>query len=394
MSHTDERPGRHGDYWLSKRPGSDNWHRTWFDARARQTRRVTLGTADFQDASDRLAAWFVENRTARNEKPSDVLIETLMTRDYALRGKRLKSAPVIQNSLGIWSQYFVGATVADVTPQAVQSFAERLRTIGKSNGYIRRILADGRAAFNGALARGEITMVPHISGKLAPEGAPRERILSIEEMARLIDAATVPHLRIYLLLALGTMARPEAITDLTTASIDWKSGTINLLPSGKVASGTKRRPILPIVATLRPLLANLPPGHLITYEGRAMQSTRSAFERAVALAGLAGSGVNRYSIRHTIISEAMKRCPEPWQVERFAGHNTGNKTTARYVKFSPGYLSKAAEAIEDYFDELASHMASPLFEHTTPLALQLRGSFSQRVVEPRGVEPLTSTLPV
>jgi integrase len=336
----------------------------------------------------------VENRSARNEKPSTVLIEMLLTRDYALRGKHLRSAAVVQNSLGLWATYFTGLTVADVTPQAVESFARRLAEMGKSSGYIRRILSDGRAAFNAALHRGEITMAPFISGKLAPEGQPRERILSVAEMARLIDSATVPYLRIYLLLAVGTMARPEAITDLTNDSVDWKSGTINLLPKGTVANGTKRRPVLPIVETLRPLLAHLPTGHFVTYQGRALQSVRSSFEKAVKAAGLEGTGVNRYCIRHTVISETIKRCNEPWQIEAFAGHRTGSKTTARYIKFSPGYLSKAAAAIDDYFQELECQMASRLLDYTGLTALQSRVSVVGKLVEPSGFEPLTSTLPV
>lgn len=93
--------------------------------------------------------------------------------------------------------------------------------------------------------------------------------------------------------------------------------------------------------TLRRILATLPAGALVAFNGRPVQSVRTSFEKCVAKAGLAGTGVNRYALRHTIISETMKRCSEPWQIERFAGHRTGSKTTERYVKFSPGYLSKA-----------------------------------------------------
>ena len=394
MPETDPKPGQHGEYWLSHRPGSPYWHRTWFDSAARQTRRVSLGTADFQDACDRLATWFVENRIARNEQPSAVLIETLMTRDYALRGKHMKSAESVRASLGYWTAYFIGATLADITPTAVKAFTVRLRDLGKSNGYIRRILADGRAAFNGALERGEITLTPYISGKLAPEGKPRERVLTLGEMARLIDAATVPHLRRYLLLAIATMARPEAITDLTAQSINWENGTINLLPKGMAESGTKRRPVVPIVSTIRPMLANIPVGPLITYEGGPLKSTRSAFEKAVAKAGLEASGVNRYCIRHTVISEAMKRCSDPWQVEAFAGHRTGHKTTARYVHWTKGYLAKAAAAIDEYFEDIAAEMETSLLDHIGLSALQLRSSNTGKLVEPSGIEPLTSTLPV
>jgi hypothetical protein len=46
-----------GDYWLSKRHGSEQWCRTWFDPRARQTRRTSLGTTDLREAQLKLAEW-------------------------------------------------------------------------------------------------------------------------------------------------------------------------------------------------------------------------------------------------------------------------------------------------------------------------------------------------
>ena len=38
-----DRPGAIGGYWLSRRPNSDQWCRTWFDRNTRQTSRASLG---------------------------------------------------------------------------------------------------------------------------------------------------------------------------------------------------------------------------------------------------------------------------------------------------------------------------------------------------------------
>ena len=316
-----------------------------------------------------------------------------MARHYSLHGRHLRSAQAVETSLGYWTEYFAGATVADVTPGRVADFVATLLDMGKSSGYVRRILSDGKSAFSNAVKRQEITHAPFVDLSLAPEGEPRERILSLEEMAALWNALSSPHVKNYVLLALGTMGRPEAITDLTTFAIDWKSGSINLLPAGQ-RQNKKHRPIVPIVPTLSRLLAHLPTGPLVAFQGHAVKSVRTTFRQAVIDAGLGGTGVCRYSLRHTIISEAMKRCPEPWQVETMAGHRTGNKTTARYTKFSPGYLSKAAEAVEDYFADLEAMLGRSLLDHISTSAFELRASHPLKVVEPRGVEPLTSTLPV
>jgi hypothetical protein len=69
------KPGQIGAYWLSKKPGRDGttdaWCRTWYDSGKRQTCRVSLGTADFHEASLALASWVVENGKGDGETSPD-----------------------------------------------------------------------------------------------------------------------------------------------------------------------------------------------------------------------------------------------------------------------------------------------------------------------------------
>ena len=149
-----------------------------------------------------------------------------------------------------------------------------------------------------------------------------------------------------------------------------------------------------MVPAIRKLCARLPTGSLVTFHGHTVASVRTNFRKTVTLAGWDGTGVCRYSLRHAINSEAMKRCAEPWQVETFAGHRSGSKTTARYVQFIPGYLSKAAEAVEDYFADLEAMLGGSLLDHISTSAFELRAGHPKKMVEPRGIEPLTSTMPL
>ena len=59
------------------------------------------------------------------------------------------------------------------------------------------------------------------------------------------------HVRVFLALAIGTAARPEAILQLNRFQCDLERGTINLNPPGRVQT-KKRRPILPMPDWLRP----------------------------------------------------------------------------------------------------------------------------------------------
>ena len=388
-----QRRGQLGDFWLSQRPNSRQWCRTWFDSATRQTRRASLGTDDFEQAEQALAQWFVAHRTVRDERPEHADVAAVMLRHYEIHAKKLRSHATVRKTLGYWAEYFEGATVADLTPDRIEAFAKELFAADLSSGYVRRILADGKSALNTAWKRQELARVPFVNLALAPEGAPRKRILSVSEMAALWNALDASHLRMFVLLSLGTMGRVEAVLDLTAFSIDWTSGSIDLLPAGRERT-KKRRPIIPLVPTLRRALAAHREGPLVAYHGRAVASVRTTFRKAIQRAGLADTGVCQYTLRHTIISEAMKRCSEPWQVERFAGHQQGSKTTERYTKFSPGYLSKAAEAVEDYFADLEAKLGGKLPDLIQPAACELRVSHPGKLVEPRGIEPLTFAMPL
>src|SRR5215467_10485370 len=72
--------------------------------------------------------------------------------------------------LKLWSEYFPGALVSELTLDKQRLFVTWLRGRGLSDGYIRRVLAVGKAALNRAQRENEITSAPTIWLALAPEG--------------------------------------------------------------------------------------------------------------------------------------------------------------------------------------------------------------------------------
>jgi len=301
--------------------------------------------------------------------------------------------------LKLWSEYFAGALVSELTIDKQRLFVAWLHEKGSSDGYIRRVLAVGKAALNRAQGEGEITSAPMISLALAPEGEPRERTLTIEEMASLFDAATEPHQTSYLVMAVGTGARPEAILEATTFLVNFDGRLIRLNPPGR-RQNKKRRPTLPVCDTLLCYLRCLPPGTIVQYRGHPLAGIKSTFNHLTKRAGL--SGVSAYTIRHTMAAEMRKRGVPVWEVAGFLGHTSGYKTTERYAKFGADHLSQAARAIEGYFDDLrALGVALP------PAALRVSSVLENKkgsgnlvpkplslLVEPTGIEPVTSTMPL
>ncbi len=434
----DARPGRIGNFWLSQRPNSPVWCRTWFDARTRQTKRASLSTASFQQAELELAAWITNNGAMRDEKPQEVALETCLLRYQHHQAKHLRSADQARYALKRWSDFFPGALVSEVTPARQRDFVAAMRSEGLSNGYIRRTLAVGQAALHRAHREGEISAVPYIDLRLAPEGEPRDRLMTDEEARRLFEAAEQDHVRLYMLLAFGTAARPGAILDLTSFQIDPHERTIKLNPPGR-AQTKKRRPTIAMCETLVPYLRSLPPGPVIRYNGRRIKSIRPAFGRLKARArrqlrddaarearrlrrigarGAAGSTIEDakargdalleltpYTIRHTVASELRRRGVSPWELAGLLGHSSGYKTTERYAQYAPDHMANAVRAIDDYFADLGVAQRPLGGQISTPLRVSSVLAQKKRaqpmpvkplsyMVEPDGIEPTTSTMPL
>jgi integrase len=385
MRKRQERLGEVGGFWLSRRANSPVWCRTWFDSATRQTCRTSLGTEDLDDAKLALAAWVMANGKMERQRSDAVHLETCLIRYFEHQARHLASAEPTRHGLAKWSEFFPGALVSEVTPEKQRQFVAWLRGKKLSNDYIRRILAVGQAALNRAHREGEITSAPAISLALAPEGDPRERLLTTEEAKALFDAAVEPHQTLYLMMAFGTAARPKAILELTTFQVDCDARLIRLNPPGR-AQNKKRRPTLPICNTLLPYLRGLPAGPVVRYQGRALAGIKSTFDhlteraarrirqeaaqlarthlrvrrRAEAVAALSDGRkraaaileISAYTIRHTIAAEMRKRGVAVWEVAGFLGHSSGYKTTERYAKFGPDHLGGATRAIDAYFADL------------------------------------------
>lgn len=349
--------GQIGDYWLSQRPNSDAWCRTWYDPGTHQTRRASLGTDDLQQAQLALAQWVTVNRVMRQEPAAEVLLEDCLVRYWEQEGRDLRSADQTRIALKKWSDFFPGATISEITHQRVRAFVQALREKGLSSGYIRRVLANGARALNRAAQHGEIAWAPRIDLSLAPEGAPRERVLAVDEMAALFAHVEHEHLGMFLMLAVGTAARPNALLRLTGDQVDLHRRLVRLHPPG-ARQTKKRNPTLPLCDTLATRLLGLPAGPVISYGGRHVRDIGRAFNRARDRAGL-GAEVSPYTLRHTMATELRIRGVPVWEVAGWLGHSSGYRTTERYAKGNPEALAGALRATEAYFVDLAMRVRLP-----------------------------------
>jgi len=349
--------GQIGDHWLSQRPNSPVWCRTWFDPDARQTRRASLGTTDFREAELGLAKWVTENQSLRDERPEDMPLETTLVRYFEKQAKGSASETQVRIALRFWSEHFAGKVISELTPERIEAFIDWLQEKGHSNGYINRTLAAGRAALNRAVKRQEVRTAPFIPA-LEP-GEPRDIRLSMNEAAALFDACQEPHILMFLMLAFNTLSRPVALLELDKDQVDFENRLIELNPQGRKQT-KKYRPTVPITDTLLPWLEKAEQGPLVAYWRRPIKSVRRGFNAVRDEAGLSKE-VSPYAIRHTMAIELRKRGVPPWEVQGILGHKQGGyRTTEIYAKYDPDYLSKSAEAIDDYMKEISQRVKRPL----------------------------------
>uniref|UniRef100_UPI0039A495A2 site-specific integrase n=1 Tax=Brucella pseudintermedia TaxID=370111 RepID=UPI0039A495A2 len=222
--------------------------------------------------------------------------------------------------------------------------------------------------------------------------------LSQGEMIRLLTAArSRPHVLVFCMIGLNTLARPDAILDLSPFQVDIDARLIALNPRGRRQT-KKYRPTLPITDTLLPFVRVRDVERFVNWHGQPMKSIKKAFAATVKDAGLPKE-VTPYCLRHTMATELRRRGVSLWEVEGFLGHRIGSRVTETYAKFGPDHLLAGVQAIDAYFTDLRAKLDgnAPWSNiNCVPLACQLPDETSRksliRMVGVTGIEPVTPTM--
>lgn len=358
MARKESRLGEIAGYWLAQRPNSSNYYATWYDrdkGRNRQTRRKSLGTDDVHEAEIRLAEFVTQNARLHHQQPNDIPLATLLIRYWQGHAMKIASHDQARAGLALWSEFWGEALVSELTIDRQEDFVEWLKERGYKNAYVSRVLAVGRAALNRAARRQEITYAPTVIDERDRSDQAEKRRLTQYEMLRLLLAAQArPHLFIYCMIGLNTLARTDAILDLSPFQVDLSARLIMLNPAGRKQT-KKHRPTVPITDTLLPFLEVRDIERFVHWHGKPVKSIKRAFAATVKEAGLP-KDVTPYCLRHTMATELRRRGVSLWEVQGFLGHSVGSRVTETYAKFGPDHLMDGARAIDAYFADLGAKL--------------------------------------
>lgn len=288
-----------------------------------QTKRRAL-RADNRAAADRALADWVKQPVGDT---ISALVETYLTSK-----KTARSAEAMRYSWQALKPHFGHYRPDQITPDLCKAYAKARKV---SPGTVIKDLGLLRAALKGK--GGEFW--------LPPSPPPRDRYLTRAEFENLLNASSLPHIRLFMALALATGARAGALLGLTWDRVDFTRGHIRLADGQK---GGKGRATVPINNALRVALEAAYKGRtsewVIEWAGKRVGSIKRGFREAVARAGL--EGVTPHVLRHTAAVWMIEGGATIEEVARYLGH-TDTRTTFRvYAVHSPDHLRTAAKALE------------------------------------------------
>jgi integrase len=354
-------------FTLVERPDSPNYFIYWRPAGSGRAVRESTRTRDL-DRAKRMLVEYARQRLKPTKRSSErvPLLETLC--DY-VEQKTASPKPFRPASLTVVKHLsaFIEIDsveyVADFGLDAQRRYIDwRRRTLlaqgfTASNATFNRELGVVKAALRSSWKRGLIDSVPHV--EMLPNPPPRDRFLRVHEVRRLLSECHLPHLKLYVMLALHTAQRPIGIFSLRVEQVDLDWGRIDFLPSGVIQSN-KRRPVVPITPSLRPYLeeaiAHSESGYVLEKDGRPVQSVKKAFRAACERAGI--ENCTPYTLRHTGATLMAAAGVPLRQIAGMLGHSE-QRTTEIYAKHHPDFLLDAARAIETLFGTTISRLPQP-----------------------------------
>lgn len=313
----------------------------YYDEAGRRRRR-SLGKADRASAEAGFIEW---KRVHSLTKAGGPLTVAAIYHAYALDREAAGkvAAPRIRDAWKRLAVTFEGLLPHQITKGLCLEYtAKRARTA--SLGTVHIELGYLRAALRFAEKENWLLKAPFVPLPSKPE--PRDHRLTRDEVMRLRDAATMPHMRLFIILAITTAARAGAILDLTWDRVDLNRRRI-VLRNPDMPTTNKGRATVPINNTALQALLQARGcatcDHVIEWGGKGVVSVKKGIEAAARRAGLI---CTPHVLRHSAAVLMAERGVPMEEIGQYLGHADVRTTYKTYARYGPDYLQGAAKALE------------------------------------------------
>lgn len=235
-----------------------------------------------------------------------------------------------------------------VNADVCRDYAKIRKDDGVGQGTVWTELTQLRTALNWGVKRHHIGKTFFVWVPLKPES--NGVALTEADCWKLIDACVMPHVKLFVILAITTAGRSGAILELTWDRINFDTGVIDLKAPKLVdwleKKVSKGRATVVMNDLAREALTEARAGaltdHVIEWDAKAVRSIRKGFMTAATKAGLS---VTPHDLRHTAASLMEEAGIEMQVISRFLAHKDQRTTSSIYSKPRPAHLIGAAEVV-------------------------------------------------
>lgn len=309
----------------------------WYESGKRIRR--SLGTHDENEARRRLAHLkLTENIVDRQTQKT---VEEIFWKYVA--AKKLENKPTTRIEFG-WKSLkptFGHLYPQYITDEIVASYRDNRKA---ARGTIHVELNYLRTVMNWGFHKKYISSPVSIS--LPSRPPPKSDYLTKEQFHTVLKGTTYPHLILFMILAVTTGARSNALLDLTWDRVDFNKRIIDLRNPEKHESA-KGRAIVPINDTALRYLLTAKKGaqtrYVIEFAKLPIKHIRYAMERISERAGLK---VTAHMFRHSAAVWMAEGSVPMSEIAQFLGHSNTQITERIYARYSPNYLRNAAKHLE------------------------------------------------
>jgi integrase len=328
-----------------------NWYVDQFAAvwdQEGRRRRHRLGVTT-EDAARRGLNAFARSHaaiTAAEQAQSQHTIAGLFERYCADRELEGKQVYRVRWTWSIIGPVFGPLRPDDINKMVCRQHAAERAALGRSAHTVHGELRLLRTVLNWSAKARFIDRSPSVW--LPPFPPARDRHLMREEIEALLAAAELPHVRLFIILAIATAARRSALLELTWSRVDFERGLIHLHDPDR-ARTNKGRAIVPLNDTARAALLEAKSGamsdYVIEWAGAPVKSVRRSLDGALKRAGLKAKGDGAHLLRHSAAVMMAEAGVPMSEISQYLGHSSTVVTEKIYARYSPHYLKKAAATL-------------------------------------------------
>lgn len=250
-----------------------------------------------------------------------------------------------ESSINNLDRFFQGKLLVEISPEFIEKYkAKRKNEVSEAS--TNRELALLKTMLNKAVEWGKLKSNPAAKVKKFKEHGGRERIMSTDEMKRLVDAAA-DHLKPILVIALNTGMRRGEILNLRWEDVDFARNFILVADS---KNGRSRK--VPMNGLVAETLKNLKKEDtsLFIFCPRKskvpVKDVKRSFKTACRNAGI--KGLRFHDLRHTAASRMIEGGADLVTVSKILGHST-IQMTMRYCHPTAGTMRQAVDILASSF---------------------------------------------